>query len=286
MKIATLSKMNTMNMNGTDVTRYLPLEFSKILSKEPAVTHFFTTRSGGVSEGAYSSMNLGLFCGDNPVSVDENRKILCEALDIAPRRLIVPREVHGNNVYKIEENFLTLSDEEQQTCLSACDALITAIPRVCPAVTTADCVPVLLYDKKEKSIAAVHAGWKGVVKEILPITIQQMEQAYHSRPENMIAVTGPAIGVKSYQVNQDVVDAFQTVFNEKDMQHLLYKGNGNTLFIDLKKALFIQCQKAGILVQNIEIHPDCTYLQKERYFSARRDSIHSGRMLSGIMLHE
>ena len=260
------------------------LEFSEILLKESPVSHFFSTRRGGVSTGNYASLNLGAFCGDDPVVVAENRRILCDMIGIDVDRLIVPRELHDNEIKEIDLAFFDLSKEEQLNFVSTCDALITNMQGVCLAVSTADCVPVLLYDKKLRIIAAVHAGWRGVVKKILPMTIQLMQTKYNSEVEDIIAVTGPCISVDSYQVNRDVVGEFQSIFREDEMSHILRTKENGTFFIDLKKAILIQCKKENLLDKNIEIHPGCTSQMNELYFSARRDSVYSGRMLSGIFL--
>ena len=159
-----------------------------------------------------------------------------------------------------------------------------ALRLVCLAVSTADCVPILLYDKKLRIIAAVHAGWRGVVKKILPMTIQLMQAKYNSKVEDIIAVTGPCISVDSYLVNQDAVNEFQSIFEKDEMSQILRKKENGTLFIDLKKAVLIQCKKANLLDESIEIHSGCTFQMSELYFSVRRDSIYSGRMLAGIFL--
>jgi YfiH family protein len=260
------------------------LEFSTILSKEPPISHFFSTRRGGASTGNYASLNLGAFCGDDPAVVAKNRKILCNTIGIDVDRLIVPRELHDNEIKEIEPSFFNLSKEEQLNFVSTCDALITNMREVCLAVSTADCVPILLYDKKLRIVAAVHAGWKGVVKKILPMTIELMQTKYNSNVEDIIAATGPCISVDLYQVNQDVVNEFQSVFGKDEMSHILQTKENGTLFIDLKKAVLIQCKKANLLDENVEIHSGCTFQTGELYFSARRDSVYSGRMLSGIFL--
>ena len=259
-------------------------EFSEILSKQLPVSHFFSTRKGGISTGNYTSLNLGAFCGDDPVAVTKNRKILCDTIGIDIDRLIVPRELHDNEIREIDPAFFNLSKEEQLNFVSTCDALITNMHGVCLAVSTADCVPVLLYDKKLRIIAAVHAGWRGVAKRILPMTIQLMQAKYHSEVEDIIAVTGPCISVDSYQVNQDVINEFQSIFKEDEMSHILQIKENGTFFIDLKKAVLIQCKTENLLDENIEIHSGCTFQTSELYFSARRDSVYSGRMLSGIFL--
>lgn len=129
-------------------------------------TAFTTTRHGGVSTGNYAEMNISHYCGDTQANVTENRRRLANELGIAPQRLIVPRQVHGTEIRVIDNGFFEKTDTEQADCLEGTDALITDLANVCIGVSTADCIPVLLYDVKTKALAAVHAGWRGTVKNI------------------------------------------------------------------------------------------------------------------------
>ena len=114
------------------------------LSEDCNISHFVTTRQGGVSKGAYASFNPGEYSGDNPEAVRANRKLLSDAIGIPTERIFAPFQVHGAEIRSIEPSFLSLPLEEQQLYMHGVDALVTDVPEVCIAVSTADCVPVLL----------------------------------------------------------------------------------------------------------------------------------------------
>jgi YfiH family protein len=267
---------------NTDIPKLI-FEYSSLLSREKSLTHFFTTRAGGNGQGTYATLNLGMFCNDDPETVIDNRKILCHTIGINEEKLIVPEEVHSADVKEITESFFYLSPNEKGIYLSACDGLLTNLSGCCLAVTTADCVPVLLYDKKNGSIAAIHAGWKGIVKKIIPAAIEKMSVLYGTKPHDIIAATGPCISAQMYEVSEEMIGNFESVFSPEIVSQLTESRDGK-FYIDLRKAVFVQCLACQIPESHIGIHPHCTYQMPELYFSARRDSFNSGRMLSGIML--
>ena len=118
------------------------------------ISHFITTRRGGVSTGAYASMNPGAFAGDNPAAVRENRRRLAHVMGFRAESLFVAEQVHGAVVRVLDDTFLSLSPSEKSSCLQGVDGLITNVPGICVAVTTADCVPVLLYSPETETVAA------------------------------------------------------------------------------------------------------------------------------------
>ena len=122
------------------------------------VRAFSTTREGGVGIGAYAGFNITHYCGDEAGAVVQARSTLRNELGISIDRLIVPRQTHSSEVLCIDDAFLALSKEEQSVKLYAKDAVVTALPKLCIGVSTADCVPILLYDTKKNVIAAIHAG--------------------------------------------------------------------------------------------------------------------------------
>ena len=124
------------------------------------ISCFSTTRHGGCGEGKYTSFNCTHYCEDNPEHVAKNRDILCSLLPEQPVRLVIPRQTHTTNVRVVSD--LTTEGELQDV-----DAVVTDLKGYCLCVSTADCVPVLLYDKEKKVIAAVHAGWRGTVGRIV-----------------------------------------------------------------------------------------------------------------------
>ena len=255
------------------------------LSRFGDISHFVTSRAGGVSEGNYASMNLGLYSGDSRERVDENIRRLMTGLGLGPERLLLPRQVHGCRVAVVDRTFTQLSGVEREARLEGFDALITADPGVCVAVATADCVPVLLYAADKRVVAAVHAGWRGTVLRIAELTIQRMVDEFGCDPRQVWAAIGPSISPSAFEVGEEVVDAFHDA--GFDLSRLLLRdpdsGKGH---IDLWEANRMSLTGAGLDGDHIELAGICTYERFSDYFSARRLGIQSGRFLSGIYINE
>lgn len=250
------------------------------LADETELFSFFTTRSKGVSTGEYSSLNLGNTSDDDPDHVYQNREKLCNMMSIDIGNLIIPRQTHSSNVFIVDQSFLSLSKEERLQQLSDTDALITNVPEVCIGVTTADCVPVLIYDPIKRVVAAIHAGWKGTVGHIAAKTIEKMQQEFGCDPSLIVAAIGPSISVEKFEVGDEVAEIFES--EGYDMNTISYRNpSTDKAHIDLWKANSIQLVEAGINTKNIKIAGICTYSNPDRFFSARRQTIHSGRMLGG-----
>ncbi|MDL2208994.1 peptidoglycan editing factor PgeF [Parabacteroides sp. OttesenSCG-928-O15] len=247
------------------------------------ISHFVTTRQGGVGRGAYASLNLGYYCGDKQEAVDENRIRLCDQLGISTASLIVPHQTHGLEALCVDKIFLSLSPEEQQRRLYGIDALITEERHVCLAVTTADCVPVLLYAPDRGMVAAIHAGWKGTAGRIVELTVALLKDRFGCDPASMIACIGPSISPEAFEVGEEVADVFRI---EGDEELVYYFDGDRKPHIDLWQANRKQLLQQGIQDKHIEISGECTYRQPELFFSARRDGVKSGRMLTGIMIKE
>ena len=174
----------------------------------PHVSAFSTTRQGGVSKDNYASLNINPYCGDAPTAVEQNRRLLCQELSLDENRLVLPHQTHGTTIRQIGEEFFSLSPSVRQMVLDGVDALITDLPEVCIGVSTADCIPILLYDSIHRSMAAVHAGWRGTAKRILQKTVEEMGRAYQTRPETLRAVIGPGISLTHFEVGNEVYQAF------------------------------------------------------------------------------
>lgn len=247
------------------------------------VTHLSSTISGGVSIGNYTSFNLGEYSGDKPMNVSENRQRLAKALHIGIDKIIVPHQTHRDNILSIDKNFLSLSREKKKLQLENIDALITNQTDIFIGVTTADCVPVLIYDPVKNIIATIHAGWKGTAVRITAKTVTKMVSEYKSNPYDLIVGIGPSISPERFEVGDEVGDTFATKgFSLSDIS-FRNKQTGK-LHINLWKANYIQLLEMSVLPNNIEIAGLCTQSNPNLFFSARRQSIHSGRMLTGGML--
>lgn len=265
-------------MISTSIGDILILQFKAF--EELNIINFTTTKKGGISQGNYDSLNLGNFSDDNPLFVAENRKRLCQAINIHPSSLYVPKQTHDSKSLIIDELFLSLSKEEQKAKMQGIDALITQQKNIGIAVTTADCVPILIFDKEEKVLAAIHAGWKGTADNIPGKTIKNMIAGFNCNPKNMIAGIAPSISPEIFEVGDEVGEAFQNKGFDLDAISFRNPDTGK-LHIDLWKANRISLIDSGIPIQNIETAQICTYSNPELFFSARRQTIHSGRMLTG-----
>lgn len=250
------------------------------------ITAFSTTRAGGVSCGTYASFNANHYCGDNPVHVAQNRRMLCEELGILEKHLIVPHQTHHTRIQNITQEFLELPDSERQQLLEDTDAVVTALPKVCVCVSTADCIPVFLYDRQNKVVAAIHAGWRGTCARIVEHTLDYLIEAFGTRPCDVKAVIGPGIGQDAFEVGDEVYRAFEKEGFSMDEIARLYPAREVPFkwHIDLWKCNQMQLLDKGVISQNIQIAGICTYSQSDKFFSARRLGIRSGRILNGIMM--
>lgn len=264
---------------------YNNLLLSDLFAVEEKVMHFFTTRVGGVSSGAFSSFNMGNFSDDDPLKISENREILSRMFCLAPDHFITPHQTHGTGVLTIDQEFLSLGRSEVMERLYGVDATFTAEKGLFLCATTADCVPILLYDKEKEVIAAIHAGWRGSAGRIVEKTIREMGDRFGSSPANLLAAIGPAISKHHYEVGEEVMNSFS--MNGFDLNDpLLSTANGalSRWHIDLKEINRRELLRLGVLHDNIEKSDLCTYEREDLFFSARRQTVHSGRMLSGIMM--
>ena len=173
----------------------------------------------------------------------------------------------------------------RQLLLRGMDALITNVPGYCVCVTTADCVPVLLYDKKQHVVAAVHAGWKGTVKHIVSHVMDNMTQKFGTQGEDVIACIGPSISLESFEVGDEVYDAFEESGFDMSLISMKKKETGK-YHIDLWEANRIELLNRRVPAEQIEVAGICTYIHHDEFFSARRLGIDSGRTLSGIMIRK
>lgn len=258
------------------------------------VTAFSTTRHGGFSTGNYGELNVNAFCGDNPESIAKNRRLLCEVLGLSgPERLLIPHQVHGIVLSNIGDEFVELSTDMQQHLLEGLDALMTDAKEVCIGVSTADCVPIIIYSPNRHCAAVVHAGWRGTLQRIAANVASAMNHAFKVDYTDMQVVIGPCISLKNFEVGDDVFDDFNQSFLYMDQVACRLPSNKpnargvrpDRWHIDLPLCNRFQLQELGILSGNIRDVGICTYDHTNDYFSARRLGICSGRIYTGIVLH-
>lgn len=244
------------------------------------VVAFSSTRRGGVSNGAYGEFNINLWCGDSVEHTTRNLELLASELGIAKDHIIIPHQVHKTETRIISNSFFQLSEADRTAYIDGVDALITNLTGVCIGVSTADCIPVLLYDHVHHASAAIHAGWRGTQQRIVAKTVETMQKQYGTNLADLQAVIGPGISLKAFEVGQEVYDAF--VDANFDM-HLISEKK-EKWHIDLPLCNKLQLIHCGVLENNIQSSDICTYSNYNDFFSARRLGIHSGRIYTGILM--
>lgn len=257
------------------------------------VTAFSTTRHGGASHGNYGEFNINEYCGDNPECVAANRKALADALGIDPRRIIMPHQTHGAEVRQIAEDFLALPDSVRRMILDGVDAVMTNVKGVCVGVSTADCIPVILYDEEHGAVCAVHAGWRGTLAQIALKAVMEMRLAYHTDAAKLRAVIGPGISLDAFEVGNEVYEEFQNAgfLMESISRQMpaMHPGDASEpplkWHIDLKECNRQQLSQAGLKAECIHVADICTYSDSDNYFSARRLGAESGRIYTAALLN-
>ncbi|MCX4243087.1 peptidoglycan editing factor PgeF [Paraliomyxa miuraensis] len=231
-----------------------------------AITHGFTTREGGVSQGRHASLNLGSR-GDDPEAVAENLRRVAEAGGFAPKELVRVKQVHGNAVRAAHEV------GEQ----SEADALWRHRDhpgsRRVVGVMTADCVPILLCDRRGTMVAAVHSGWKGTVANITTRAIEVLREA-GADPRHLLAAIGPCIELDAFEVGEEVAAQF-------DERFVARAGHAKP-HVDLVACVRAQLEGAGVPAAQVERVGACTHARPDLYFSYRRDGAGIGQQLSFI----
>jgi purine-nucleoside/S-methyl-5'-thioadenosine phosphorylase / adenosine deaminase len=237
-------------------------------------SHGFFTRRGGVSSGAYASLNLSMVVGDSAENVSENRRRVATALRINADKIYVPHQVHDRGVRLIDG-----TEPPSVVETWAADALVSDACGVACAVRTADCVPILIGDRETRRVAAIHAGWRGVVKGVTGAAIDLLV-AHGSHPQHLIAAIGPHISLAAFEVGDEVARELEAV---SAAPGAVVTRAGEKPHVDLCAILREQLLARGVSPAHIERIPGCTVGDAERFFSYRRDGARSGRQLSAIV---
>ncbi len=256
------------------------LKFGKFLKFDSELIHFVSTRKGDFDKAPFFSSNLALHVNDEDKAVLKNRQKLSEALKIPLGNFVFANQTHSDNTAIVKAENRGDGVLEQKNAIKSTDALITRGKNICMVVLVADCVPVILFDQKQKVIAVIHAGWQGTVKRIVEKTIKKMVTEFNCNPTNIIAGVGPSIGPCHFEVQSDVFIQFQEVFGREN-DALIYRDE--SLFVDLWELNKKQLLNIGVLPENVEIMKKCTVCQNKEFFSARKEKI-TGRFGVGIML--
>ena len=250
---------------------------SKKLLKQKKIAHGFFNRYGGRSNGIYKSLNCGPGSNDKKNNIKRNLEIVKNKIDRKGKKIFLLHQIHSNKFIFINNKF-----KYKKKRIKA-DAIITTQSKLPIAVLTADCVPLLIYDKRKNMIAAIHAGWRGAFKGIVKKVINFMLKN-GCKKDDIIAALGPCIKQNNYNVKED----FQKKFIKKDKKNkIFFKKKKNMIYFDLPN--FVISQLKSIKITNIDSINIDTFDKKNNFFSARRSlglkHDDYGRNISIIMIN-
>jgi len=266
-------------------------------AKLPWLVHGFSTRPGGVSElGGEQVLNLGFAGWDMRENVLENRRRLQAALGADGLDLVALGQIHSDIVHVFDAS-------PAAPCRG--DASVTNRTGLLLSVQTADCVPILLVDPKNRAVAAVHAGWRGTLQRIVAKTTGKMQMQFGTRPGDLLTAIGPSIGGCCYEVGTEVASAFHSQFpnasewfddlrtgdEPNPLQWLNMKPPGHqpppkNVLLDLRKANRAQLLEAGLLPRNISVSDLCTACRLDFLFSYRKEGGRTGRFMAVVGMHK
>ena len=244
-------------------------------SKQKDIQHLITKKSLTKPH----TFSLALHTGENQKNIIQNRQYLRNYFkNTKPLHFIVANQTHSNHI-KIITQKESKGWESEANAIENCDALLTNVPNIILSILTADCVPLLIYDKKKQVIGAVHAGWKGTQKQIIKHTIEKMQDTYQSNPQDIYIGIAPSIGACCYEVGEDVAKHFLDTpkgYTQKGEKYML-----NLPYLNQQQLL-----STGIPLENIEMSNVCTSCEVEHYFSYRKEQGCTGRFMSMIGLKD
>jgi len=230
------------------------------------------TRLGGVSRPPFDSLNVGHTVGDDLEAVELNHRRIFQTLGIPRDRVVTCHLTHSTRVAVVGEEHLG-------KVIPATDGLVTNTPYVFLMLRFADCVPIVLYDPAKRAVGLIHAGWKGSILGIAYEAVRVMQQAFGSRPDDILAGIGPSIGPCCYEVGEDVI-----AFARRNLGAYvpLVEQSGGSVHLDLWELNRLHLAWAG--VRRIEVSEICTACRRDEFFSHRADRGRTGRfaVIAGV----
>jgi YfiH family protein len=257
-----------------------PAPIQSALLKEAtgnAIVHGYFTRQGGISDGIYRGLNVGLGSNDDKEKVQENRRRVASWFELPVTRLATVHQVHSPDV--------VIVDRDYDGSRPAADAMVTAAPGIALGVLAADCGPILFADPENGVVGAAHAGWKGALAGVLENTIDAMVRLGAKR-EVIVACLGPSISQASYEVGPEFVERFVTQ-DPSYQRYFVSSGKPGHAMFDLPALTLDRLRAAGVRAESLGL---CTYPDTERFFSYRRTTHKRepdyGRQISAIAIRE
>ena len=253
---------------------------------EDLIVHAVSTRLGGVSKPPFDSLNLALHVGDEPADVLVNRKKFIQSLGFSVADIVTPNQVHGDKIFRVDENYRGCGCANYADSIPETDALITDTPGLPLMLCFADCVPIFFVDVDNRAIGLAHGGWKGTLQKIAAKTLLKMNSEFGTQIKNCLIGIAPSIGACCYEVGGAVIDKCKAAFPNNHGE-LLIERDGK-IFLDLWRANVLQLLEIGVPEKNIDVAGECTCCKSDWYFSYRaaqkknRDRI--GRIAAAIAL--
>jgi YfiH family protein len=236
--------------------------------------HAFFARRGGASTGAYSSLNFSIAVGDSETNVAENVARAAAALGVSAERVYYLSQVHGRVAVSLRGD-----EDRSEVVTREGDAVSSRNEHCAIGVRIADCVPILVGDTETGAVAAVHAGWRGIVAGVVEAGVDAIRGAAGSAA-GLVAAIGPHISVAAFEVSEDVADTLRACSPDPGVVDRSY---GTKPHVDLSRIAIAKLEALGVPRGSIDRVGGCTYLEPERYFSFRRDGPRSGRHLAAIV---
>lgn len=253
----------------THLSQPVFIECFPTLERIPGLAHGLTTRAGGSSRGPFQGLNLGLTTGDDRDTVLSNRRLAAAALGFEDITFL--EQVHGRRVVCLDRMPATPE---------AADGTVTDRPGLLAGVLGADCPGVLLVHPERRALAVVHAGWRGVVAQVVAAAIDTLARRYGAAPDALHAAIGPAISAPRYEVTTDVAVQVRSALagaDERLVARTILAGRPGHAHVDLVQGIRAQLLGAGVTAERVAVHGDCTFGKPESWFSHRRDGARTGR---------
>jgi YfiH family protein len=250
---------------------------TSVLLERSGFRHAFFTRRGGVSVGPYSSLSFSLAVGDAPEAVTENLERAARALGVASSRVQFLSQVHGTGVVVTDGQ-----DDRTELIHREGDAVVSRDPRCAAAVRIADCVPILVADRKSGTVCAIHAGWKGLALGVIESGVTKLRDVAGSEGD-LVAVIGPHITLAAFEVSEDVAETLAAC---APGTNVVDRTLGPKPHVSLARIARTKLAALGLKDADVDQLPGCTYTDGDAFFSFRRDGKTSGRHLAAIVPRE
>lgn len=242
------------------------------------ITHGFTTRYGGVSNGPFESMNIGFSTGDSDENVTRNIEIMAEKFNIKTDDIVATNQTHTNTIKYINEEYKGMVFEESP--FTDVDGIYTDRKNIALMSFHADCTPIFYYDPVKKVVALAHAGWKGTLLNITGKMVRTFVNDFNSDPSHIQTAIGPSLDMNCFEVDKDVADMFLT--ENKDFEQFM-KIKGPKFHFNLWEINKYLLMKEGIKEDNIEVSGLCTKCNNDMFFSHRGQGGKRG-LLAGVIM--